>query len=246
METNFNPTPESKMARQARGESIDPTKIQLVHAFNRCVRQACLCGFDKFSGKSFEHRRKWIRDRFEFLSSLFAIDCITFAILSNHFHVILRSRPDVVSAWSDTEVARRWLGLSHQPKNPGDSVPEPSQKEINKIVNDKKKLAEIRIRLSDISWWMKYADEKIAKRANAEDGTKGSFWEARFGSTLLLDDASLLGCAMYVDLNIVRAAMAESPEDSEYTGAKERIDDLKQSSNESVSSHDRERGSGQT
>lgn len=60
----------------------------------------------------------------------------------------------------------------------------------------------------------------------AEDEVTGHFGEGRYKAMLLLDEASLLACAAYVDLNPVRAAMAQSPEESQHTGAKERIDDL--------------------
>jgi len=99
------------MPRQARGEYLNPGEVQVVHAIQRCVRQAFLCGEDRASGKSFEHRRQWIRDRLEFLASVFAVDCLTYTVLSNHMHLILRSRPDVVEQWSDEDVARRWLRL---------------------------------------------------------------------------------------------------------------------------------------
>ena len=99
------------MSRQARSESIDPLEVQIVHCIHRCVRRAFLCGSDPYTGKSFEHRRLWIRARLEFLASLFGIDCLTYTVLSNHLHLVLRSRPDVVASWSDREVARRWLLL---------------------------------------------------------------------------------------------------------------------------------------
>ena len=95
------------MARQARGEYLDPEKIQIVHCINRCVRRAFLCGTDPHSNQCYEHRRTWIRNRFEFLASVFAIDCLTYTVLSNHFHLILRNRPDIARQWSDAEVARR-------------------------------------------------------------------------------------------------------------------------------------------
>ena len=81
------------MARKARQSSIDPDQIQIVHVWNRCVRRAFLCGQDPLTGRDFEHRRQWARDRLEHLASVFAIDCITFSIMSNHTHQILRSRP---------------------------------------------------------------------------------------------------------------------------------------------------------
>jgi hypothetical protein len=51
------------MPRLARGESLNPSEVQVIHAVQRCVRRAFLCGEDQFTGKSFEHRRAWIRER---------------------------------------------------------------------------------------------------------------------------------------------------------------------------------------
>ena len=82
------------MPRQARGEYVDPKEVQILHLVNRCVRRAFLCGEDPLTGKSFEHRREWIRQRLEFLASVFGIDCLTYTIMSNHIHLILRSRPE--------------------------------------------------------------------------------------------------------------------------------------------------------
>jgi hypothetical protein len=45
------------------------------------------------------------------LAGLFGLEIAAFAVMSNHLHVILRIRPDVVALWSDQEVARRWLAL---------------------------------------------------------------------------------------------------------------------------------------
>ena len=99
------------IARLARKEMIDSTEVQICHTISRCVRRAFLCGKDPVSGESDDHRREWIRDRLEYLAGLFGIDCLTYAIMSNHIHLVLRSRPDVVAGWSDEEVARRWLRL---------------------------------------------------------------------------------------------------------------------------------------
>jgi len=192
----------------------------------RCVRRAFLCGDDPYTGQSFEHRRGWLRQRMEFLSGIFGIDCLTYAILSNHCHTVLRSRPDVVKLWSDEEVARRWLRLYPKRPDPDGNPKEPSEAEIGKIVNNPERLAEIRLRLSDVSWWMRCLAENIARRSNREDDCPGRFWQGRFSCQLLLDETALLACTMYADLNPVRAAMAIAPETSEYIGAKDRIDDL--------------------
>jgi len=214
------------MARQARGEVIDPRQVQVAHCVQRCVRRAKLCGHDPVSGSSFEHRREWIRERLEFLASVFAIDCLTYSVMSNHVHQVLRSRPDVVDSWSDRDVACRWLRLCPQRREADGTPSEPTEQEIATLVAQPEVLAERRRRLSDISWWMRFYAEHISRRCNREDEVTGHFWEARYKSQLLLDEAAVLACAAYVDLNPIRAAMAETPEASEFTGANDRIDDL--------------------
>ena len=57
------------------------------------VRRAFLCGEDAVSGKSYDHRKQWIRERLEFMASIFAIDLLTYTVLSNHLHLVMRSRP---------------------------------------------------------------------------------------------------------------------------------------------------------
>ena len=90
------------MARLTRREQIDETSVGVYHCINRCVRQAFLCGDDPVSGNNYDHRKNWIQQRLEFLAGEFAVDVIGFSVLSNHFHLILRNRPDVVDQWTDS------------------------------------------------------------------------------------------------------------------------------------------------
>ena len=96
----------------ARAEVIDPNEVTIVHAFNRTVRRCFLIGDDPLTGKNFDHRKVWIEELLEQFAASFAIDLLCFSILSNHYQLILRSRPDVVVTWDDREVARRWLRRS--------------------------------------------------------------------------------------------------------------------------------------
>ncbi len=114
------------MARRNRAEVVVAEEIGVYHCVQRVVRRAFLCGVDPLSGNSYEHRRTWIRDRLESLAGLFGVEIAAFAVLSNHVHVILRNRPDVVALWSDQEVSRRWLTLFQAAWRPS-LIPPPRQ-----------------------------------------------------------------------------------------------------------------------
>lgn len=212
------------MARPKRTELFSPDEIAIVHVMNRVVRKCFLMGIDADSGIDYGYRRKFIEDNFRRYAGLFGMDLLAYAILSNHFHAVLRSRPDVVATWSDREVARRWRLICPLRRKKDGSVVEPTESELNKICNDRKLLKEIRSRLSNISWWMRLVSQRIAIVANREDKMKGKFWEARFNAVRILDETSLVGCAAYLDLNVLRAAMAETLETSKFTSVYRRIE----------------------
>ncbi|QDV24802.1 hypothetical protein [Aureliella helgolandensis] len=211
------------MARLARANHFAPEEIAIVHVFNRVVRRCFLLGDDPVTGKNYDHRKAWIEELIKLQAKFFAVDVLAFSILSNHFHQILRSRPDVVATWDDTEVARRWLMICPQRKGPDGLALEPNEAELNSIRTDLDKLKMIRSRLSDISWWMRLLCQKIGQRANAEEKIPGKFWESRFKAVRILDEQALLACAAYVDLNPIRAALAELLEDSDHTSIQRRI-----------------------
>ena len=208
------------MARLPRRLAIDESTVGVYHCINRCVRQAYLCGRDSVSGNDYSHRKSWIQRRLEFLAGQVAIDVVGFSVLSNHFHVILRNRPDVVDSWKDSEVARRWWNLFPERRNPDRSPATPNRAEMKTLG---RKIRSLRQRLSSISWLMRCLAEPVARWANKEDECKGRFWEGRFKSQRLLDEASILACAIYVDLNPIRAGIATTPEASRFTSAYERI-----------------------
>jgi len=192
-----------------RNQLIDRTESGYYHCISRCVRQAFLCGDE------FDYRRAWIEERARWLASIFAIDVCKFGILNNHFHLILRNEPDLVEEWSDDEVVERWKSV-----HPGSALlrGKPDQEGDATM-----RVAEMRERLRDISWFMRALKQYVGARANLEDGAKGQFWSERFKSIRILDEAALLACSIYIDLNAVRAKIADTPEESKYSSVHNRI-----------------------
>ncbi len=109
----------------------------------------------------------------------------------------------------------------------GNPVP-PTEPELDRIRRCPVKLKQCRQRLSDVSWWMRMLCQRIAMRSNREDNAKGRFFEERFRAIRLIDEASVLACSAYVDLNPIRAAICQTIETSEHTSVKCRLDALRQ------------------
>ena len=143
------------MARVNRREVLADGDVQVVHCINRCVRRGFLCGDDAVSGKNYDHRRQWIQNRLEFLAGVFGVELLGFSVMSNHFHCVLRTRPDVVQEWSDEEIARRWWRLFPQRRNEDGSPADPTDADLLAIHGDASVLAERRLRLSSVSWFMR-------------------------------------------------------------------------------------------
>ena len=191
----------------------------MYHCVSRCVRRAFLCGDDRVSGQSFEHRRQWVEDRLHELTGVFAVSIWGYAVMSNHLHVVVQILPEALTAWSDHEVATRWVRLF--PRN--DLNPE---LRADVLAAHADRIAVLRSRLGDLSWFMRCLSEPIARRANREDSCSGRFWEGRFKCQALLDDSAVLSAMAYVDLNPVRAGMCEVLEESHHTSALRRIKEI--------------------
>jgi hypothetical protein len=67
------------------------------------------------TGQSFEHRRGWIETRIFRLASVFAIDVAAYAVISNHYHLVVRIDENRTRSWSDEEVLKRWTQLFSGP-----------------------------------------------------------------------------------------------------------------------------------
>lgn len=198
-------------------------EVALYHCWTRCVRRAFLCGKDPLTGNDYEYRRVWIRAVEQKLAALFGVEIGFHAIMANHLHLVLRTRPDVVKTWSDEEVVERWLKVTHLIKSRDGTVREVSQVRKRMELARPGRVQELRERLSNPSYFMAALCEHVARRSNREEGSHGSFWEDRYKCRELADEASLLVCGIYIDLNQIRAGEATTPETSRHTSAYDRI-----------------------
>lgn len=207
----------------ARSTVVDREVSGIYHCVSRCVRRAFLCGMDSYTGKDYEHRREWVAVRLETLAGLFGIEVFTYAVMSNHLHVVVRTRPDLVCEWTDLEVVRRWCALFRPLKSSSEEEAALRESMIATLAADGEKVKLYRERLGSLSWFMRCLNEPIARRANREDECTGRFWEGRFKCQRLMDEGSVLVCMAYVDLNPVRAELACGLEDSRFTGVYDRL-----------------------
>ena len=187
----------------------------------RCVRRAWLWGFDEYAGRDYSHRKQWVLERLAQLRSIFTIEIAAYAVMSNHYHLVVFIDQKRAKELTQNEVVERWTQLFRCP-------PIVERWRSGKATQAERQLAELtiekwRYRLCDLSWFMKCLNEHLARRANAEENCDGRFWQGRFRSQALLDEAGLLTAMAYVDLNPVRAGIASTPEESQFTSIYERI-----------------------
>jgi len=184
------------------------------HCVQRCVRRAFLCGVDDYTGRSFEHRRGWIEQRIRLVAECFAVAIDAYAVMSNHLHLVAETL-----RWRDDEVAARWVRLFPPRKDSDEAI----GAKCLRLLADPARIETLRDRLGNLSWLMRCLVEPIARRANREDGCKGRFWEGRYKCQALCNERTILAAMAYVDLNPMRAGMADRLENSSHTSVATRV-----------------------
>lgn len=200
-----------------RSVLVDTSVTPWYHCISRCVRRAFLCG----EGRG--HRKQWIENRLKEIVDLFAIECAGYSLMDNHLHLLVRIDSPKAAAWSPAEVALRWCTLFPLRDTSGKPLPVTGDR-VAQFASKQDWVEEVRTRLADLGWFMKCLKEPLARLANKEDECTGAFWEGRYKSIAILDEESLLATAAYIDLNPVAAGLAATPEESEYTSLKTRLE----------------------
>jgi hypothetical protein len=187
------------------------------HCVSRCVRKAFLLG------EGDHNRKEWLENRLEELADIFAVTVGGFSVMDNHLHVLLRIDPEVAEAWSDLEVVQRW-GKLFPPRDKSRQPIPVTEQWIQERLADPAWLVIARRRLQNVGWFMKCLKEPLARLANRQDQTRGTFFEGRFKSIAVVGDEALLKVCVYIDLNPVAAKVAATPETSDFTSIKQRVE----------------------
>ncbi|WP_145354819.1 hypothetical protein [Roseimaritima multifibrata] len=193
---------------------------------NRTSRGIYLFGIDLNSKRDYRDRRVWYRDRMALLARFFCIDVLAYSILSNHWHAILRNRPDLAAKLTPREIAIRWLSVTSRAKCRAKNGGKITESEIAKIVNDPEVVEEYRERLSNISWFVRQMCQTLSRRCNKEDGVTGRLFGNRFKLNRLPTEEEILAGMLYVDLNPIRAGLAEALDDFAEVSISERLKTL--------------------
>lgn len=202
-----------------RSQLIDRDVGGFYHITSRCVRRTWLTGRDPVTGKDYSHRRDWIEARLLALTNVFTVDVHGYAVMSNHYHIVIHYQPRAARRLSDKEVARRWLTLF--PPRPEENLEE----SIDTLAENTERIAVLRERLGDLSWYMRCLNAPIARRSNIEDDCTGRFWDGRFRSIPLPDERAVHACMAYVDLNPLRAGDTDRIEAPTHTSLSRRLEE---------------------
>lgn len=206
----------------ARMHIVDAHQPGAFHITSRCVRLAWLSERDPLTGRDLSHRKRWIEERIATLAKAFSVAVYAYAVMANHVHLVVRTDPQAPQQWDAADVLQRWFSVSR--RNEPD---EARQLRIETSMGNEELIAKYRMRLGNLSWFMRFLNESIARAANAEDGCTGRFWEGRFHSKALLDVNAVLSGMAYVDLNPVRAGIVETPEAAKHVSIRRRFDAIR-------------------
>jgi len=181
------------------------------HVISRCTRRQWLLHGE------YAHRKAWVCALLAELLDVFQVDLHAWAVMANHVHVVLRSRPDRVETMDAERLTR--LGMRAMPVRTGiaNELLPATDDVVARYSRNALWVEEYRKRLGSISWLMKLFKQRISYRANTEDGCKGHFWESRFRSVPLLEMGAVVACMAYVDANPFRAGVADLPEEAPWT-----------------------------
>ena len=196
--------------RRPRSARIPVGVPGIWHITSRCVRRERLL--------EAPGARAWMAARYAAWCEVLALDLLGYALMGNHFHLIVRTRPDVANGWSVSEVRQRWMAC-RMVTDGGPAEVGAAPKGGPWQAGD---TAQARRELSHPGLMLKAVKEGLARRINRQTGATGHVWEGRYHDVALIDAGGVLAALVYVDLNPVRARLAATPAASVFCSARHR------------------------
>lgn len=197
--------------RQARLKAPSDHPASYYHCISRVVDRRFVLG-----DQEKEQFVAWMRHYEGFCG----LRIITFCIMSNHFHILLEvpQRPAVLP--SDEEL----LTLLERGYSKG--FAQTIRQRLEMLPEDERQVLRESFfaRMWDVSAFMKLLKQRFTQWFNRQQGRKGTLWEERFKS-VLVDGAgdTLATMSAYIDLNPVRAGLADDPKDYRWCGYAEAV-----------------------
>ncbi|MGB0371049.1 MAG: transposase [Opitutales bacterium] len=176
-----------------------------------------------FGQAVFDRRGKEVFVRMLRRQAVFSgVDILTFCVMDNHFHLLVRVGGEDLQSLSDREIARRYRALyGHcQEMHPGQLHPN----DVDSILQiDGERAVGLRTklkrRMGDLSCFVQELKLRYARWYNHKYGNRGSIWAARYKSVMVEPKGPAVEVlATYIDLNPVRAGIVEDPAHYRWSG----------------------------
>jgi len=183
------------MARMARLKYRDP-RDGYYHVISRTVLKSFLLD---------DEARETFLSILRMLTRVYFVKVVTFSLMNNHFHLIVRMLPP--DGIGDSDLEERFNIYYNEGKQKRNWRPW--------HVSD---ASRYRCRFADLSRFMQDLKQRFSRWHNKKNDNQGHVWSERFKSVMLEDGRALLACMVYVELNSIRAGIVKRPEDFRFCG----------------------------
>ncbi|CAN5306490.1 hypothetical protein BH23VER1_BH23VER1_25260 [soil metagenome] len=178
-------------------------------------------------------REKWVfRDILSRLEAFCGVRCLTFCLMGNHFHLLVEVRDGeqeefVESAKAgrmDAELCGRVRALYGKKAAVALGEELEGLRARGEDGEAWGRLEPLVGRMNDLAIFVKELKWRFSAWFNGENGRVGTLWESRFRSMLIEgSQEALTATAAYIDLNPVRAGLAEDSKDYRSCGYAEAV-----------------------
>ncbi len=182
------------------------------HCYGRCVNKERLLGDGEAKDRFIAELRR--------VAGFCGVEVLTFCVMSNHYHILVRVDPRAKEA-DDKELGRRFRTLYGEGKCPYINM---DARRVVSVLDSKLDDAEavrahLKSRMGDLAGFMKTLKQRYSVWYNGERGRVGTLWAERYKSCMVQDSPHVLRVVgAYIELNPVRAGLAERAEAYRWSG----------------------------